>query len=128
MSTFPRHDSPRRERLGPEDYESIERASLGLHTQGWRKAFGLNEMLEAYEQLVTKVEEGDDEMVDEYTNDLSCRAACFSLGIPCQGLGSHSWGTGRTPGPLRSLGPPSTPTLSVRPGTPPAPPGGIASP
>jgi hypothetical protein len=55
------------------DYESIERAGAELHAQGWRKAFGLNEMLEAYEHLVTKVEEGYDEMVDEYTNDLSCR-------------------------------------------------------
>jgi hypothetical protein len=55
------------------DYESIERAGAELHAQGWRKAFGLNEMLSAYERLVTKVEEGYDEMVDEYTNDLSCR-------------------------------------------------------
>lgn len=55
------------------DYESIERAGTELQARGWRKAFDLNEMLGAYQQLVTKVEEGYDEMVDEYTNDLSCR-------------------------------------------------------
>ena len=53
------------------DYESIERAGTELQARGWRKAFDLNEMLGAYQQLVTKVEEGYDEMVDEYTNDLA---------------------------------------------------------
>jgi hypothetical protein len=59
--------------LSREDYESIERAGRELHARGWRKQFSLNEMPEAYETLVSHVEEGYEEMVEEYANDLSCR-------------------------------------------------------
>jgi hypothetical protein len=59
--------------MGEADYESVERAGAELHAKGWRKVFGLNEMLDAYEQLVAQIEHGYDEIVDEYTNDLSCR-------------------------------------------------------
>ena len=59
--------------LSSEDYESVLRAGRELHARGWRKAFTLNEMLDAYEALVVEVEQGYDQMVDEYTNDLACR-------------------------------------------------------
>jgi hypothetical protein len=42
--------------MTPADYESVEHAGRVLHGRGWRKKFS------AYDQLV-----------DEYTNDLSCR-------------------------------------------------------
>lgn len=56
-----------------EDYESIDGASRELHTRGWRKAFTLNEMFEAWASLVAEVEQGYDQMVAEYTNDMACR-------------------------------------------------------
>lgn len=56
-----------------EDYESIDRASRELHSRGWRKAFTLNEMFEAWASLVAEVEQGYHQMVDEYTNDMACR-------------------------------------------------------
>ena len=56
-----------------EDYASIDRASRELRARGWRKAFTLNEMYEAWAALVAEVERGYDQMVDEYTNDLACR-------------------------------------------------------
>ena len=59
--------------LTAEDYESIDRASRELHAQGWRKAFTLNEMFDAWASLVVEVENGYDQMVDEYTNDMACR-------------------------------------------------------
>jgi hypothetical protein len=59
--------------LSSEDYESIHHAGRTLREQGWRQVFTLNEMLSAWASLVTEVEQGYDQMVDEYTNDLSCR-------------------------------------------------------
>lgn len=59
--------------MTPEDYESVERAGRVLHERGWRKAFSVNEMTEAWRQLVTEIEAGYDQVVDEYTNDLACR-------------------------------------------------------
>lgn len=56
-----------------EDYESIDRASRELQARGWRKAFTLNEMFAAWAYLVAEVEQGYDQMVDEYTNDMACR-------------------------------------------------------
>ncbi|UUW87826.1 hypothetical protein ABFU82_05280 [Nocardioides sp. WV_118_6] len=59
--------------MAAEDYESIDRASRELYAQGWRKAFTLNEMFDAWASLVAEVERGYDQMVDEYTNDMACR-------------------------------------------------------
>jgi hypothetical protein len=59
--------------MDADDYESVSRAGRVLHEQGWRKAFSLNEMLAMWRALVSHVEAGYDEMVDEYTNDLTCR-------------------------------------------------------
>jgi len=59
--------------LGQEDYASVERAGRELHARGWRKEFSLDEMLRAYERIVGRVEEGYDETVCEYLNDLACR-------------------------------------------------------
>lgn len=56
-----------------EDYESVDRASRALYEQGWRKRFSINEMTSAWRGLIREVEEGYDQLVDEYTNDLSCR-------------------------------------------------------
>lgn len=56
-----------------EDYESVSRAARTLYEQGWRNAFTPNEMMATWRALVHKVELGYDEMVDEDTNDLSCR-------------------------------------------------------
>ena len=61
------------EQFEAEDYESVQRAERILHEQGWRKAFTVNEMVAMWRSLVTQVESGYDEMVDEYTNDLCCR-------------------------------------------------------
>lgn len=61
------------ENLNAEDYESVRRAERTMHEQGWRKAFTTDEMVAMWRVLVGKVESGYDEMVDEYTNDLSCR-------------------------------------------------------
>lgn len=61
------------ENLDAEDYESIGRAERTLHERGWRTAFTPNEMVASRRALVSKVESGYDEVVDEYTNDLSCR-------------------------------------------------------
>ncbi|MFC9969866.1 hypothetical protein ACFVH6_03070 [Spirillospora sp. NPDC127200] len=44
-----------------------------LHRRGWRKPFTLAEMVGEWERLVTEVENGYEDMVDEYTNDLYCR-------------------------------------------------------
>jgi hypothetical protein len=56
-----------------EDYASVHRAGRELHARGWRKAFSINEMLQAYESVVRRVEEGYDETIYEYLNDLACR-------------------------------------------------------
>ena len=61
------------EALTAEDYASIDRASQHLHGRGWIRAFSLNEMTDAWAALVGEVEEGYDQIVDEYTNDLACR-------------------------------------------------------
>ena len=56
-----------------EDDASVERAGRELHARGWRKAVSLDEMLRDYESVVGRVEEGYDETVYEYLNDLACR-------------------------------------------------------
>lgn len=56
-----------------EDNASITRAGRELHARGWRKAFSLNEMLRSYEGLVRHVEQGHDDTVYDYGNDLACR-------------------------------------------------------
>jgi hypothetical protein len=56
-----------------EDYASVQRAGRELHARAWRKAFSINEMLQAYESVVGRIEEGYDETVYEYLNDLACR-------------------------------------------------------
>ena len=59
--------------LTAADYESVHRAGRVLHEQGWRRVFTLDEMLDAWAALVAEIEQGYDQTVDEYTNDLSCR-------------------------------------------------------
>ena len=44
-----------------------------LHQRGWRKAFTVTEMVGTWAWLVGTVENGYDDLVDEYTNDLYCR-------------------------------------------------------
>ncbi|MEW1660124.1 hypothetical protein [Streptomyces sp. NPDC093707] len=44
-----------------------------LHQRGWRRAFTLAEMIDKWAWLVVTVENGYDDMVDEYTNDLYSR-------------------------------------------------------
>ncbi|MDE8589176.1 hypothetical protein [Arthrobacter sp. NQ4] len=56
-----------------EDNESLDQAGRILRERGWKKAFTLDEMMTAWEQLVAQVELGYSDMVDEYTNDLACR-------------------------------------------------------
>lgn len=56
-----------------EDHASVQRAGRELQARGWRKPFSLDEMLQAYESVVGRVEEGYDETVYEYLNDLACR-------------------------------------------------------
>lgn len=56
-----------------EDHDSIDRAGRELHARGWRKAFTLNEMFEAWAFLVSEVERGYDQNLYEYTNDMACR-------------------------------------------------------
>jgi hypothetical protein len=56
-----------------QDRASVERAGLELRARGWRKAFSLDEMLGAYEQIIGQVEKGYDDNIYEYTNDLGCR-------------------------------------------------------
>jgi hypothetical protein len=59
--------------LTARDNESVDHAGRLLRERGWKKAFTLDEMMTAWEQLVAKVELGYSDMVDEYTNDLACR-------------------------------------------------------
>ena len=59
--------------MTPEDYESVERAARVLYEQGRRKRFSVNEMTNAWRRLVAEIEPGYDQLVDEYTNDRSCR-------------------------------------------------------
>jgi hypothetical protein len=59
--------------LSDEDNESILRAGQILRGRGWSQTFSLNEMLRSWSRLVAEIERGYDQMVDEYTNDLSCR-------------------------------------------------------
>ena len=59
--------------MTPADYESVEHAGRVLHGRGWRKKFSVNEMTDAWRGLVAEVEAGYDQVVYEYTNDLSCR-------------------------------------------------------
>jgi hypothetical protein len=48
---------------GQEDHASVERAGRELQARGWRKSFSVDEMLQAYESVVGRVEEGYDETV-----------------------------------------------------------------
>lgn len=74
------------EPLDADDYESVNRAARTLHEQGWRKAFTLNEMMAAWRSLVREVELGYDQMVEEYTNDLSCRDCWHWRGRCCRSM------------------------------------------
>lgn len=55
------------------DNESVDQAGRILRERGWKKAFTLDEMMAAWEQLVAEIELDYSDMVDEYTNDLACR-------------------------------------------------------
>lgn len=59
--------------MTPEDYESVERAGRLLHERGWR--MDINEMVDAWRLLVTEIETGYDQVVEEYLLSLRCRAA-----------------------------------------------------
>ena len=59
--------------LSDEDNQSVLRAGQILRERGWSQTFSLDEMLRSWWRLVAEVERGYDQMVDEYTNDLSCR-------------------------------------------------------
>lgn len=59
--------------MTPADRESVEHAGRVLHGRGWRKNFSVNEMTDAWRQLIAEVEAGYDQLVYEYINDLSCR-------------------------------------------------------
>ena len=59
--------------LGPEDYESVLDAGRILHERGWRKAYTLNERVDAWQQIVESVEDGYTLTVDDYVNDLYVR-------------------------------------------------------
>jgi uncharacterized protein YerC len=54
---------------------AVDVAAVGevLHQRGWRKAFTVAEMVDNWAWLVAEVENGYDDSVDEYTNDLYCR-------------------------------------------------------
>jgi hypothetical protein len=54
---------------------SSNEAEVGqiLRQHGWRRAFTVAEMVNAWSQLVGEVERGYEEQVDDYTNDLYCR-------------------------------------------------------
>ena len=56
-----------------EDYAPVERAGRELHARGRRKAFSLDEMLQAYESIVGRVKDSYDETACEYLNDLARR-------------------------------------------------------
>lgn len=57
----------------PEDYASVDRAGEELRNRGWRKAFSVNEVVEAWGEFVCTVEEGYHFGLDEYWNDLNIR-------------------------------------------------------
>jgi hypothetical protein len=59
--------------LTAEDYESVERAGRVLYERGWRQPFSVNEVVDAWRVLIEQVEQGYDDVVYEYINDLSCR-------------------------------------------------------
>jgi hypothetical protein len=44
-----------------------------LHQRGWRKAFTITEMINKWAWLITTVEGGYSDFIDEYTNDLYSR-------------------------------------------------------
>jgi hypothetical protein len=58
--------------LTADDYASVTQAARVLHERGWRKQ-SVNEMTDAWRQLVEQIERGYSWEVEEYTNDLSCR-------------------------------------------------------
>jgi len=59
--------------LTADDYASVTQAARALHERGWRKQFTVNEMTDAWRQLVEQIERSYSWEVEEYTNDLSCR-------------------------------------------------------
>ncbi|MER6218706.1 hypothetical protein ABT213_32320 [Streptomyces sp. NPDC001674] len=48
-------------------------AGAVLHGRGWRKAFTVTEMVDQWASLVGTVENGYEDFIDEYTNDLYSR-------------------------------------------------------
>ncbi|MDN3355829.1 hypothetical protein [Actinomadura sp. DC4] len=62
------------ERLSEDDYRSIHQAGHALAEQGWRRAFTLNQMLDAWQDLVEDLQEGyDGTFAYEWHHDLRCR-------------------------------------------------------
>ena len=59
--------------LTAEDYASVEQAEQLLRQRGWSRGFTLNQMTQAWAQLISQIEHGYQDVVEEYTNDLSCR-------------------------------------------------------
>lgn len=63
------------EQLSEDDYTSVRRAGHVLAEQGWRHAFTLNQMLDAWQNLIETLEsEGyDATFAFEWHDDLRCR-------------------------------------------------------
>ncbi|MEU8922509.1 hypothetical protein AB0D10_16465 [Kitasatospora sp. NPDC048545] len=53
-----------------------------LHRRGWRTVFTVADMVGAWDTLVTSVEHGYDDDIDEYTNDLYCRNWLHEAWLP----------------------------------------------
>jgi hypothetical protein len=56
------------------DYESVDRAVAHLQARGWRFT-GINDLVDAWEELVEHVESGYNDDPAELHNDASCRTA-----------------------------------------------------
>lgn len=56
-----------------EDYDSIDRALDTLRREGLGRAHSLNEVMDAWRDLVEEVEAGYSASVYEYSHDASCR-------------------------------------------------------
>ncbi|MCZ4103325.1 hypothetical protein C8250_007770 [Streptomyces sp. So13.3] len=56
--------------MEPQDDQA---AGEVLHGRGWRKAFTVTEMVDQWASLVRTVENGYEDLIDEYTNDLYSR-------------------------------------------------------
>jgi 23S rRNA G2069 N7-methylase RlmK/C1962 C5-methylase RlmI len=59
--------------LTTEDYQSVVDAGRILEERGWRRAYTVNEQVEAWQRLVESVEDGYPLTIDDYTNDLAVR-------------------------------------------------------